>query len=104
MTLPSDPRLMIPVLRTALPKLMAQDIIGVQPMSSDTGSIFGKLASEVFNKKYWPHQYYVNYLDRCEVERWCYDNFKSRNWNSYRNLFALKRKEDAMLFALRWGT
>lgn len=104
MTLPSDPRLMIPVLRTALPKLMAQDIIGVQPMNSAAGSIFGQLTTNVFNKKYWPYQYNVGREDRWDIERWCYDNFKSRNWNSYRNQFVFKRKEDAMLFALRWGT
>lgn len=92
-------KILLPLLRTVLPNLMAQQIVGVQPMDADTGSLFGK----VFNTKYWPHQYYVNYLDRKEVERWCYDNFKSRNWNSYRNQFVFKRKEDAMLFALRWS-
>jgi hypothetical protein len=95
-------KILLPILRTVLPKLMAQDIVGVQTMDADTGSLFGQLTAKVFNTKYWPHQYYVNYLDRQEVERWCYDNFKSRNWNSYRNQFVFKRKEDAMLFALRW--
>jgi Major capsid protein Gp23 len=96
-------KVLIPMIRKVMPALIAQQIVGVQPMDADTGSLFGRLTAKGFNTKYWPHQYYVNYLDRREVERWCYDNFKSRNWNSYRNQFVFKRKEDAMLFALRWS-
>lgn len=92
-----------------MPTLMAQQIVGVQPLDSDVNSmypgIFNQLTAKVFNPKYWPYQHKVSATktNRQEVERWCYDNFKSRNWNSYRNQFVFKRKEDAMLFALRWS-
>jgi hypothetical protein len=98
-------KIMLPIIRTVLPNLMAQQIVGVQPMDVDTGSLFEQLTAKVFNPKYWPYQHKVSATktNRWEVERWCYDNFKSRNWNSYRNQFVFKRKEDAMLFALRWS-
>ena len=40
----------------------------------------------VLNRRYWPHQItcdkVVKYItDRDPRERWCYDNFKSRNWH-----------------------
>jgi hypothetical protein len=89
-----------------MPTVMANHIVGVQPMDSDVNSmypgIFNQFFDKQFNKKYWPYQYNVGREDRWDTERWCYSNFKSRNWNSYRNQFVFKRKEDAMLFALRW--
>lgn len=66
----------------------------------------------VLNKKYWPYQITldskdVKYItDKDHRERWCYENFKSRNWNCYGwypKTFAFKREEDAVLFALKWS-
>jgi hypothetical protein len=65
----------------------------------------------VLNRRYWPHQItcdkVVKYItDRDPRERWCYDNFKSRDWHclGYNpKTFAFKRQEDAVLFSLRWS-
>lgn len=98
----SDPRLMIPILRTALPNLMAQQIVGVQPMTNNLG-IFNQFFDKQFNKKYWPYQYDVVREDRWDIERWCWDNFKGRYWNSYGRKFVFKREKDAVMFAMRWS-
>lgn len=65
----------------------------------------------VLNKKYWPYQITldkrVRYItDSDPRERWCYENFKSANWNCLGydpKTFAFKRQEDAVLFALKWS-
>lgn len=63
---------------------------------------------QTYNKKYWPHQFrmlpppdpwpYVS-----ELEKFCYDNFKSGNWRNNGLYFVFKRQDDATLFLLRWG-
>ena len=57
----------------------------------------------VLNKKYWPHQYTMLKHDPYDLERWCYDNFKSSDWRNHRKLFAFKRQEDASYFLLMWS-
>jgi len=56
----------------------------------------------VLNKKYWPHQVEVSVLNADEVERWCYERFKSGNWRNVGRYFAFKQGADATAFALRW--
>jgi len=66
--------------------------------------------TRVLNKKYWPHQVEMPKLkhwvtDRDPREQWCYDNLKSRNWQSYGwnpVTFAFKRGVDATWFSLVW--
>lgn len=96
---------MIPILRTALPKLMAQQIVGVQPMTG-SGSIFNQFFKlKEYNKKYWPYQYYIDSSSYSisDVERWCWDKFKGRYWHSHGRKFVFKREKDAAMFALRWS-
>ena len=58
--------------------------------------------TRILNKKYWPH--HVQVTARAEdVERWCYENFKSSEWRNVGAYFAFKRGEDATLFSLRWA-
>ena len=95
-------KMMIPLLRTALPNLMAQQIVGVQPMATATGSIFKRYWPKRYNKKYWPYQYDVAREDRWDIERWCWDNFKGRYWHSHGSQFVFKSEKDAVMFAMRW--
>ena len=55
----------------------------------------------VLNKKYWPHQVFVD--DKQSAERWCYENFKSSEWRNVGRYFAFKQGADATAFALRWA-
>ena len=62
----------------------------------------------VYNKRYWPHQYRMlpkedAWAQKSELERYCYDNFKSGNWRNDGLYFVFKRQADATLFLLRWG-
>lgn len=56
----------------------------------------------ILNKKYWPHHVPVK-ADTVEVERWCYENFKSSEWRNVGSYFAFKRGADATVFTLRWS-
>lgn len=56
------------------------------------------------NKKYWPYQIEINnWYDIRDAERFCYTNFKSREWRNITRYFAFKRKEDYEWFVLRWS-
>lgn len=63
----------------------------------------------VLNKKHWPHQIRLSVnnqdtWDRVnEIERWCYETFKSANWRNDGLYFCFKRHDDATLFGLRWA-
>jgi hypothetical protein len=98
-------KILIPIIRKVMPNLITQQITGVQPMSSPSGHRhrMDLYFPKTYNKKYWPYQYDVVREDRWDIERWCWDNFKGRNWNSYGSKFVFKREKDAVLFALRWA-
>ena len=83
--------IMIPIIRKQLPRLIAQDILGVQPMSSP------------HKKKYWPYQATVKWNEIKQIERWCYSCMKSGNWRSQGQFFAFKREADFLAFTLRWA-
>jgi hypothetical protein len=63
---------------------------------------------QVFNKKYWPHQFRVlpqedPWTQTYEIERFCYESFKSENWRNVGLYFVFKKEQDASYFLLRWG-
>jgi hypothetical protein len=110
---------LLPVIRRVLPTLIAQDIVGVQPMDMDISSLYPhqmrmkrinttykgiKNLAKYLNKNYWPYQYTINnQTTNIEVERWCYDNFKCRYWRSLYGVYAFKREADYSMFLLRWS-
>jgi hypothetical protein len=108
-----DSKILIPMIRKTMPSLTAQQIIGVRPMTGTGKSIFNvryevnsrlKTIEQYLNKKYWPYYHKFDRFMFEEVDRWCYDNFKSSNWRSMSGVhYAFKRKEDYTLFLLRWS-
>ena len=56
-----------------------------------------------FNKTYWPYVKMVAWNEYAPAERFCYDNFKTKNWRNRGQHFAFKRKEDYEWFILRWS-
>jgi hypothetical protein len=104
----SDPRIVIPILRSALPNLMAQQIVGVQPMNMGSNRLFKYEQSYLNihqNKRYWPYRIVIrDWYDIYEAERFCYDNFRSRNWRNVAKYFYFKNQNDAALFTLKWGS
>ena len=88
--------IILPMIKKTLPVLVAEELVGTYPIP--------------YNKKYWPYQYTMSYdmvfrssNNIKDVERWCYANFKSRNWRNKGRYFAFKRHEDYMMFLLRWS-
>ncbi len=63
----------------------------------------------VLNKKYWPYQIRLDtpIIERKftvqDLERFCYENFKSRNWQNIGWYFVFKQGTDYSFFVLRWG-
>lgn len=56
-----------------------------------------------FNSTYWPYTLKVETHSMLPAERFCYQNFKSKNWRNRGTKFAFKRKEDYEWFVLRWS-
>lgn len=101
-----NPKILIPMIQKVMPTVIASQIAGVQPMTNSAGSIFKRnimVGGHTFNQRYWPYVKMVSWDSIWRAERFCYDNFKSRNWRNQGQHFAFKRHEDAALFMLRWS-
>lgn len=86
------------------PVTIASQITGVQPMAINQDDIFKFIYGfNGHNKKYWPYQIKLDLDKLLAAERWCYVNFKSRNWRNVGGSFAFKRQEDYEWFLLRWA-
>ena len=116
MTLPSDPKLLIPILRTALPNLMAQSIVGVQPMTGRVGSAFSlKIKMPESKYKFSRAKWYQAEFDPKDyhaVDAWCskqfgphpaYPDAWSRWWHKFENSILFRDEKDYVLFMLRWS-
>jgi hypothetical protein len=114
-------QILIPMIRQVYPSLIAQQILGVQPMTGPTGEIFTMrtmydLDSIKFRKKYkfsrakwymmdFDIKYYI------EVKEWCAEQFGkhdrcpdawSRWWHRYESTIYFRDEDDAIMFKLRW--
>lgn len=98
-------RIMMPMIRKIMPQMLAQQIVGVQPMPPGTGSIFTQRYGKTFNPKYWPYQVEVTggWEHTADAQRWCYDTIKCRYWKNSGMRFVFKREADATMFALKWA-
>jgi len=97
-------KIVLPTIRKVMPTLLARDIIGSQPMNVSYSSLF-QYNPKMYNVKYWPYQLNLDHGPWDQVhnaERWCYENFNSRNWKHSGRQFVFKRQSDATLFALKW--
>jgi hypothetical protein len=107
---------MIALLRKNIPKLMAQDIVGVQPMGTGTGRIF-MVRPDYYTSKYkfsrakW---YVAEFDDKnyADVDEWCAEQFGphprrpdawSRWHHTYHNRIHFAYEKDYILFMLRWS-
>ena len=77
----------------------------IKPMkTSDIDNLLQKfVGGHTFNRRYWPYVIQMSFSDYDNAERFCYDNFRSRNWRSQGPYFGFKRKEDYEWFVLRWS-
>jgi hypothetical protein len=104
---------MIALLRKNIPKLMAQDIVGVQPMG--TSAIFAPYIPKSLKYKFSRAKWYVAEFDSRmyqEVREWCAEQFGPQDqypnaWSRWHHLHANKihfaYEKDYVLFVLRWS-
>lgn len=113
--------IMMPLIQKLMPSLIAQQIIGVQPMTGPTGSIFTMRYADPnidkFHKKYKfsRAKWYIAEFDEkdySEVDKWCTAQFGphpkrpdawSRWIHKYESSIHFRDEKDYVLFVLRWG-
>jgi len=122
-------KVILPLIRRVMPNIIAQQIIGTQPMSDSAGTIFGMRANwggrvvltkehyrhflRVYNRRKHHHPDYLTGLgyphirisigDVIAAERWCRVTFKKGSYVRSLPDFWFANERDAMLFSLRWA-
>jgi hypothetical protein len=105
------------ILLPMIPTLLAQQIVGVQPMTDSVGEIFTMKASYAPQSKYKfsrANWYVAEFDDKYyfEVDKWCTEMFGphpknpdawSRWIHKYENKIHLRDEKDYILFVLRWS-
>jgi hypothetical protein len=124
----------LPLIRRVMPSIIAQDIIGVQPMTGAFNSIHsqgwvlrngypGRITLtknhyrhflRVYNRRNRHHPEYItqlgyshfkiDYTNRQDAAVWCKQTFKPGSFIISFNDFWFAYERDAMLFSLRWNT
>ena len=108
---------LLPMIRKQLPILMAQSIIGVQPMTGPVEGLFIMKYTHTPQSKYkfTRANWYVaefDIKDYTDVVHWCREQFGphprnpdawSRWEHRYENKIHFRDKEDYIMFVLRWG-
>ena len=103
---------LIPLLRKQLPVMVAQEIVGVQPMPDIT---YRTLTLPKPKYKFSRANWYVAEFDTryyFEVEEWCKEQFGphpknpeawSRWLHMYEDKIHFRDEKDYLMFLLRWG-
>jgi hypothetical protein len=106
---------LLSLLRKNVPKLIAQDIVGVQSMPEGAGAIFAphkpKLPKYKFSRAKW-YKAEFNWQDHNEILAWCTEQFGprpkvsdawSRWYDNYHDMIFFRDEKDYVLFMLRWS-
>lgn len=125
---PDQVRVILPIIGRIISNQIANDIVGVQPMTGTAGAIFGSsnwagrviLHKEhfnhflrVYNRRKHHHPDYltnlgytrirVGYSDAIAANQWCRETFKRGTYVRSSSDFWFAYERDAMLFTLRWS-
>ena len=110
-------KILMPMIRKLAPTLLAQDILGVQPMTGSVGEIFTRRASYTPQPKYkfsrakW-YEADHRFEDYEEVIAWCTEHFGPRPrypdaWTRWCDIhidrIRFRDEKDYQWFILRWG-
>ena len=121
----TDP-VIIPLIRKVVPNLIAQEIVGVQPMSIDTNSIFDIYSkdqkdqmtigySPEYNQPYWAEPTLGGPFSRRhkkyqEIHDWAIKTFGDSNdkwnnprWSASNRKYWFKYEKDRTLFVMKWS-
>jgi hypothetical protein len=88
-----DP-VLISLIRNAMPNILAEEILSVQPMSSP------------YSTEEWPYQVdvllFAKYADVIPMKHWCSEILNEGEWTATVQYFAFKNEEALSWFKLRW--
>ena len=105
------------VIRQLTPTLLAQSIVGVQPMTGSVGEVFTMRANYGYQPKYkfsrakWYEAEY-DWVHYGEVNDWCKQHFGPHDinpnawsrWNhKYEGKILFRDEKDYVFFVLRWS-
>lgn len=111
-------KIILPMIRKVMPGLIAQQITGVQPMSSATGSIFNFPPTPVTVTTSRDESLKCQYIakvsgsvDMDSIQEWVDETFGARTpgyynprWNKITyGKWAFKHEADLTMFVLRWS-
>ena len=106
---------LLPMIKQFTPQLLAQSIIGVQPMTSDVGGIFALKAPKPkykFSRAKWYVAEY-NWVNQVEVVEWCTEQFGPHpenpdawsRWNhKWQDRIQFRDEREYNWFILRWSS
>lgn len=104
-----DPAIILPIINKVVPTLIAQQIMGVQPMNVvfDTTMKIGCDESEGY-PSYWATNRSTTHFGlhdplREEMIQWCMDNFDDSTWIATAEKFHFKNIADRDWFVLKWA-
>jgi hypothetical protein len=118
----------LPLIRRVMPNIIAHDLIGVQPMTGPSVSIFSSkwtLDHIKMQKEHYGHflraynrkKYHkisdiaalgytmlkIDAVDAVPAKRWCIETLKPGSFVCVNTRFCFAYERDAMLFTLRWS-
>lgn len=89
-----EAKIIIPVIRSTMPDMLAESLLTVQPMFSP------------HNKEEWPYQIdvlpFAKYSDMIPMKTWCQETLDEGDWIASVQFFAFKTEEALNWFKLRW--
>ena len=89
----SDP-IILPIIKNVMPNLIANAIVGVQPMSSPYSKEDGPYQVDVLE--------FGKYTDIIPMRQWCRETLNEGEWVAIAQYFAFKTEEALAWFKLRW--
>lgn len=111
-----DPKVVLPVIRNVMPNIIAEEILGVQPMTSQLMSV-GTM-DHACSTWYWvtpPYNLDIGWDDMVsrnkEIQEWCDEIYGDKGdwsdpdcrwWTSNRK-YIFKNEEDRTMFVMRWS-
>jgi hypothetical protein len=89
-----EAKIIIPVIRSTMPDILAEALLSVQPMYSP------------HSKEEWPYQIdvlpFAKYSDVIPMKTWCQETLDEGDWIASVQFFAFKTEEALNWFKLRW--
>lgn len=117
---------LIPIIRKMMPSILAQEIVGVQPMTSSTGSIFdlsGRNRKDkltigedfTYDQPYWAEpdlggDWEYRHERYQEIHEWTSNTFgrhtlawNNPRWSASNRRYWFKNEKDRTMFVLKWS-